>query len=338
MKFDVGDTVLVLHSGEEGVVVEILDDETVIVKVEGITFPVYVDQLDFPYFKRFTEGGLLKSKSTAVGGENIPLEKPVKVMRAETGVFLSFLPQFDPTVEGMVQSFKIHLMNETNLSYQFHYRLLLNQMLEMELNNTLFPFSHIYLHDLAFESLNDRPRFTLDFSLTEPDPSKAKHYDVLLKPKAKQIIKKLEDLKEKQQATFNYSLFEKYPGKADETEKQWDIPINQPSVSYVTPATFFTPIQQQYETDLHIEKLTEHPGALSVTEILAIQLGELQRQLDRAIAHRQFSLVVIHGVGTGRLRDEVHEILRRTSEVKYFVNQYDVRYGYGATEIFFGYK
>jgi dsDNA-specific endonuclease/ATPase MutS2 len=46
---------------------------------------------------------------------------------------------------------------------------------------------------------------------------------------------------------------------------------------------------------------------------------------------------VVHGVGTGRLRDEIHDILRLKKEVKSFVNRYDPRFGYGATEIFFQY-
>jgi dsDNA-specific endonuclease/ATPase MutS2 len=46
---------------------------------------------------------------------------------------------------------------------------------------------------------------------------------------------------------------------------------------------------------------------------------------------------VIHGVGKGKLREEIHEILKLKKEVKYFINQYDPRFGYGATEIFFNY-
>jgi dsDNA-specific endonuclease/ATPase MutS2 len=48
-------------------------------------------------------------------------------------------------------------------------------------------------------------------------------------------------------------------------------------------------------------------------------------------------LIVIHGVGEGRLRDEIHDLLRLKKEVKSFVNQYHPLYGYGATEIFFQY-
>jgi hypothetical protein len=37
------------------------------------------------------------------------------------------------------------------------------------------------------------------------------------------------------------------------------------------------------------------------------------------------------------LKDEIHDILKTKKEVKTFVNQYEPRFGYGATEIFFQY-
>ena len=55
MKFQVGDRVLILHSEEEGEVVDIINNKMVMVGVRGVKFPAYIDQLDFPYFKRFTE-------------------------------------------------------------------------------------------------------------------------------------------------------------------------------------------------------------------------------------------------------------------------------------------
>ena len=76
---------------------------------------------------------------------------------------------------------------------------------------------------------------------------------------------------------------------------------------------------------------------LSNCEILTRQLKEFEKWYDLAIVHHQPTLVVIHGVGKGKLREEIHEILKLKKEVKYFVNQYDARFGYGATEIFFSY-
>ena len=55
MKYQLGDKVLVLHSNEEGEVVDIINDKMVLIDVEGVRFPVYMDQIDFPYFKRFSE-------------------------------------------------------------------------------------------------------------------------------------------------------------------------------------------------------------------------------------------------------------------------------------------
>ncbi len=90
----------------------------------------------------------------------------------------------------------------------------------------------------------------------------------------------------------------------------------------------------KYEVDLHIEKLSGEWQHLSNFEILTIQLNVFEKYLDFAIAHHQHNLIVIHGVGSGKLKDEIHEILKARREVKSFINQYDPRYGYGATEIF----
>ena len=55
MKYEVGDEIVVLHTNEEGKVVEIINDKMVMIEVRGVKFPSYIDQIDFPYFKRFTE-------------------------------------------------------------------------------------------------------------------------------------------------------------------------------------------------------------------------------------------------------------------------------------------
>ena len=89
--------------------------------------------------------------------------------------------------------------------------------------------------------------------------------------------------------------------------------------------------------DLHIEKLTDAYSTMSNFEILTLQLAELEKWIDIAVAHRQADMIVIHGMGTGKLREEVHELLKTRREVKHFYNQYDSRFGFGATQVFFKY-
>jgi dsDNA-specific endonuclease/ATPase MutS2 len=64
-------------------------------------------------------------------------------------------------------------------------------------------------------------------------------------------------------------------------------------------------------------------------------LDTFEKYYDLAVLHQQASLIVIHGIGEGRLREEIHEILKLRPKVKSFVNQFHHLYGYGATEIYF---
>src|SRR5207253_6803122 len=66
--------------------------------------------------------------------------------------------------------------------------------------------------------------------------------------------------------------------------------------------------------DLHIEKLSNDWQHLSNAEILDIQLKEFEKWYELALAHHQSHLIVIHGVGSGRLRDERSE--EHTSELQ----------------------
>jgi hypothetical protein len=66
MKYQAGDTVLILHSNEEAQVVDIINDKMLLVDVKGVSFPVYMDQVDFPYFKRFSEKKIFPPKKEKI--------------------------------------------------------------------------------------------------------------------------------------------------------------------------------------------------------------------------------------------------------------------------------
>ncbi|MFI5152176.1 MAG: Smr/MutS family protein [Chitinophagales bacterium] len=339
MKFQIGDKVIIQHSHEEGEVVDIIDHKMVMVDVRGVKFPAYIDQLDFPYFKRFTE----KKKNNPSPKKNIdeiPVEKNQKIRKEADGVWLAFLPVFDIDEYGedIVQTLKVYLVNHTLQGYQFDYHLLRSGKSDFELQNQVFNFQEFYLHDIPFEDLNDNPSFNLQFSLITKDNKKADQLDCSLKLRAKQVFLQIEKMKEKAGATFSYKLFDQYPDKPKQ-EKNLFIPKSSPGQKIKDasrPGQWLEPARQ--EVDLHIEKITDDWKSLSNFEILSLQLQTFEKWLDLALVHRQLSMIVIHGLGTGKLRDEIHEILRLKKEVRSFVNQYHPLYGYGATEIFFQYK
>lgn len=60
MKYQIGDEIIVLHTNEEGKVVDIMNEEMVMIEVRGVRFPAYMNQIDFPYFYRFSKRKWLK--------------------------------------------------------------------------------------------------------------------------------------------------------------------------------------------------------------------------------------------------------------------------------------
>lgn len=338
MKYQVGDKIIVLHSNEEGEVIDIINDKMVMIDVRGVKFPAYMDQIDFPYFKRFTEKKLFPQKKEKKYVEDVRKEKQQQ-QRVVDGVWLSFLPKFETDEFGddVVVELKIHLINRTEKAYNFSYYLQFYGKSEFEIRNEINAFGDFYLHDIPFEDINDSPNFTFEFSLLQPDKSKADYYEASLKLKPKQLFDRIEELKQKGEATFTYRLFENFPNRSTDETIELDA-LNTKRAKVYSLKDIRKHLQPaRTVVDLHIEKLSDNWKRLSNAEILDMQLREFEKWYELALAHRQSQLIVIHGIGSGRLRDEIHDILRLKKEVKSFVNQYHPSFGYGATEIFFQY-
>jgi len=340
MKFQVGDKVLLIHSNEEGEVIDIINKKMVTVDVGGVQFPVYTDQIEYPYFKRFTEKKPVPPPQKKYI-DDLKKEKgsSLKNYKVDTGIWISFLPVFDKDVfdDDVVEYFRIYLLNNTDTAFKFDYHLRYTGDSEFNLKNELLPYNDFYIHDVAFEKLNDAPRFDFDFSLVQSDKKKTDHFESSLKLKAKQLFQRIEEMLKKQEASFAYLLMESYPDRAV-TEKAdisklssagYKIYDASKARQHIPPA--------RTVVDLHIEKISNDWRHLSNFEILTAQLKEFEKYYELAVLHYQPSLTIIHGVGEGRLRDEIHDLLRLKKEVSSFVNQYHPSYGYGATEIFFQY-
>lgn len=339
---------VIQHSNDEGEVVEIINDKMVLVDVRGVRFPAYTDQLDFPYFKRFTEKKLVPAeKKPKKYIDQLPPEKlqtnqkKERIAKLADGVWLTFLPVWDNDEFGddVVETLKIYLANNTPAGYHFSYHLNYFAKSEFDLDNQIPPFQDFYIHDIPFANLNDNPVFECEFALLTPNKTKADHYETSLKLRAKQVFNRIEEIRKKGEATFSFKLFDNYPEKTIE-----EAPVDTRAILSGSGFRVYEASRARQhlesprsELDLHIEKLTDKWSSLDNFEMLTLQLQTFEKYFDLALAHHLPSMVVIHGVGTGKLRDEIHEILRAKRRVKSFVNRYDPRYGYGATEIFFQY-
>jgi hypothetical protein len=338
MKYEVGDDIIVVHSSDEGKVIEIINDKMVLIEVKGVTFPAYMDQIDFPYFKRFTQKKLFPEKAKPkVYVDQVQKEKRRDEVKVADGIWLTLFPKFETDLFGddIVDRFKVYIINRTDAAYEFTYKLNLFGKPDFEITSDILSFKDFYLHDVPFESLNDSPSFDFEFKLLQPQKFKADFCEAHFKIKPKQMFQKIEELKEKNLPSINHRLLEKYPDKPYE-----DTVLDMSKLSSAGFKVYDAGKARQFleparsVVDLHIEKITDDWKGLSNFEIINIQLKEFEKWYDLAVAHHQPNLIVIHGVGKGRLKEEIHEILKTKREVKYFVNQYDPRFGHGATEIF----
>ena len=343
MKYQTGDKVLILHSDEEATIIDFINNEMAIVEVRGVKFPVYLDQIDFPYYKNFTEKKRHVTKLQKKYVDDVRKEKPhqYKKERKEDGVWLNIMPVSDTDEFGdeVMEQLKIHLVNNTSQAYNFHYKITFFGEADFELKNNVQPFGNFYIHDVAVEDMSDSPAFLFEFTLPEEDKTKATHFESVIKLRPKQLFAKFEEIRQKGEASFSYKLFDTYPHRPLEDRNNFSLDkLKNKGVKVYEAKEARKHLEPARSViDLHIEKLTEDYKRMSNFEMLTLQLKTFDKFYDLAVAHHQPWLIVIHGVGTGKLRDEIHDALRLKKEVSYFVNQYHVSYGYGATEIFFKY-
>lgn len=343
MKYQVGDEILVLHSHEEGRIIEIMNDQMVMIEVRGVKFPAYMDQIDFPYFKRFTDKKLFVDKKapTKIVIDQLPKDQiQQNNAKEEDGVFLNLVPKFtlDDFNDEVVESLKIHLSNKTKTGYQFEYAQLFSGEVDFSMSSTIPAFSDFQIHAIPFASVNDSLSFTIDFSLAEPNKKKAEHFETHLKIKPKQLFNKIEALKESQGSTINYNLFEQYPDKLEDNHIALDTLRNAGFKVYdLSKIKQNLPLARSV-VDLHIEKLIEKHQQLNNAEIIQIQLDAFEKWFDIAQLNHLPSMIIIHGVGKGKLKSDIHDLLKAKKGVKNFINQFSDFYGFGATEVFFEYK
>ncbi|NJM94829.1 MAG: hypothetical protein HC842_09350 [Cytophagales bacterium] len=102
------------------------------------------------------------------------------------------------------------------------------------------------------------------------------------------------------------------------------------------PESFAVSSGKAQEVDLHIEALRPDHVHIPSSEILGIQLQAFEKALDQALLTRANSLTLIHGVGNGVLKTEIHKRLSEMSHLyKHYKDAHKEKFGYGATLVQF---
>lgn len=84
--------------------------------------------------------------------------------------------------------------------------------------------------------------------------------------------------------------------------------------------------------DLHSHELIESTSGWTKYEILNYQLDKARQTVTEAKRRKVSKVLIIHGKGSGRLKDEVHHMLSRMGGLNYYFADF-ADGGYGATEV-----
>ncbi len=333
MKFSIGDIVLLKHTGAEGVVTGYISPDLLEISVEGTHFPVYADDLDHPYLKWFTEQKSIKKSNLYPPDPAHPIPSPAISPQVPTGFHLSFFPiyRFDE-LEDIAEKFKIYFINQTAHTLWLQYECASPFGCLFAHQTRIPPFAHFYLHDIWFDEMQDQPRFS--WILTrESDKDKTSFKDTL-RITRKKLFAYITRIQQQNDPMFHIQLARDFPAQTFQPDEQ-QLPRSFEKAEKLRADHQAKRIKPVHEIDLHIERLVEQTQGLSNFDMLQLQLDAFALALDTAVAAGQQSMVVIHGVGKGRLKDEIHKILSTSYQVAYFQNEWSPRYGYGATTIFF---
>ncbi len=87
------------------------------------------------------------------------------------------------------------------------------------------------------------------------------------------------------------------------------------------------------EVDLHIEQLTDDSVKMGNHDKLNLQLDYFAKCLDAAIVHKFKKITFIHGVGQGRLKEEIHKAINESYPGVKIQDAPFKKFGMGATEV-----
>lgn len=337
MKFKIGDKVKFLNEKGEGVINKIINKTTVGVIIEdGFEIPFAISEL------------LIIRDETKVQAKTTFVEEPVMVYEARSknisenkeneGIYLAFSPERSNDIPH--SDFNVWLINHTGYQILFSYSISSADGFKTIETGHIQPFENVLIETIDRKLLSESSNFKIDILFFN---EKEHEYQL---PVSELI--KLKPIKLYKENAFSENAFitekaliinvSKVNTLDDEIELPTDLSkmLFQKNNQYDQPKRSKPHISnnpaKEMEIDLHIEELIDSHRGMSNAEIIQIQLKHLQKTIDRAISEHYRKLVVIHGVGNGRLKSEVQNVIATYNNLRYHDASYS-KYGYGATEI-----
>lgn len=340
MKFKIGDKVRFLNEKGEGIVSKIINKTTVGVTIEdGFELPFLINELV----------SIFDEKDIKVSIEQKKIEEPAPVYRSavnerkekQEGLYLGISPEQPNNISH--SDFNLWLINHTSYDILFCASLLGSKGFEAFDKGELKAFESKLIETISKKSIDLYSGIKIDAIFQSEKPFEHQTpVSEIVKIKSVKLYKENAFVQNnfipEKALIINVSdfgteelFFEKPESKKIDLSKLLFQKKTSSQTVKVSKPHRINNSAFEMEIDLHIEELQDNYKGMSNAEIIQVQIRHFQKALDEAINEHYRSLTVIHGVGNGRLKQEVHKILN-SMRLRYHDGSYS-KYGFGATEI-----
>ncbi len=334
MKFRVGQKVSFLNEQRKGIVKKIISPELISVEIEeGFEIPVASNELIRDEPDETTQQIIEEPASeTHYENDDPSITKIIADKNIKDQIFLVYTPENQENYLG--GPIEVSLINHTQFDLIFTYARKESNFLEHKDYDVIGSFSKLLLAKKDISELKKWNHLKFQFLFFKSNSDQFK--EPLVKEIHFQSIKFYRDQHyqyfnlENQKCIF-IPLIEY---KAQEKKEQ------QKGLKRKESENFLEEFPKKYlnddhiaEVDMHIWEITDRHEHLSKHEIMQLQLRYFIKMLDSAIASKIKKIVFIHGVGNGRLKEEIRKTMDESyTYLKYF-DASIAKYGVGATEV-----
>ncbi len=343
MFFNIGTKVILIHTGDEGIVTELLGDGMVCVRLYGEAMEIPTFEEDLARADTYVS----PPKATKKQIVETPVV-PTPILKYHIIKSLGIQIAFEAIVKyENIDKYRIYLINDTPSSavVQLDIYVAGNLTLSQEIKSD--SISANYIGDIRYDELNDGIEIDLEcWQLTTEGKGDPLFKTIKIKPKA--FFKSTITVPLLNKEMHHYVVFENFlPPKQNKEEdlksytQRQASPVKKSNIVHETNTRRARSDIQEYanfspEIDLHIENLIPDASKLTNGEIITIQLRHFEKFMLQAERLGMDRVFIIHGIGKGKLRDSITtRLLQGDFRIETFRNEYHPRYGWGATEVIF---
>lgn len=311
----IGDRVRLLRGTEEGIIVNIKKDKLVEVEIEdGFIIPVLKNEVV-----------LVHPKEADTFGRQVPVEESSGPVHTEKSISEGF---YFAVSDHMLESEKLYLINHTENTILYTISELLKKGFSGLAYGALDPYSATKITSRREIAHLGNKKLVIDAIFHEKEGKlKKSPLTVTISP-AKMMTDDKVNVRYCDEAV-NILPIEHGSAPSIDVEQLKQGMMEQ--IPLLPPPGAGYGVKER-TIDLHIDPAE---SGLDPKEVLSHQLQQFEKDYDEALLWNLEKLKIIHGVGAGILRNEIHRRLSQKKEVKYFEDADKERFGFGSTVIYF---